>query len=77
MSLSNNTKAHPIDDVQVTTDCLTGCAGLNLFVRYLHGIDLYPHPDRLFKRFSLSNFLYSVVARHKPPTAGFGDVHSP
>ena len=37
-----------IDDVQVTGDCLTGRAGLNLFARYLRGIDLYPHLERLF-----------------------------
>jgi hypothetical protein len=48
MSLTKSTKAYTIDDVQVTNDCLTGRAGLNLFVRYLRGIDLYPHLDRLF-----------------------------
>lgn len=37
-----------IDDVQVTGDCLTSRAGLNLFVRYLRGIDLDPHLERLF-----------------------------
>jgi len=42
------TKANFIDDVQVTTDCLTGRAGLNLFARYLRGIGIYPHFSRLF-----------------------------
>ncbi|TIH12014.1 hypothetical protein D0S45_19435 [Marinifilum sp. JC120] len=37
-----------IDDVQTTNDCLTGRAGLNLFVRYLCGINLFPHINRLF-----------------------------
>jgi Transposase DDE domain group 1 len=48
MSTSKSNKAHFIDDVQVTNDCLTGRAGLNLFVRYLRGIDLFPHVERLF-----------------------------
>jgi hypothetical protein len=37
-----------IDDVQVTADCLTGRAGINLFARYLRGIDIEPHFLRLF-----------------------------
>ncbi len=41
-------KAKFIEDVQVTTDCLTGRAGLNLFARYLRGIGIYPHFSRLF-----------------------------
>ena len=48
MSMNKSHKACFIDDVQVTSDCLTGRAGLNLFVRYLRGIDLAPHTDRLF-----------------------------
>ena len=32
-----------IDDVQPTSETLTGRAGLSLFVRYVHGIGLYPH----------------------------------
>lgn len=41
-------KAHFINEVQVTNDCLTGRAGLNLFARYLRGITLFPHVERLF-----------------------------
>ncbi len=41
-------KSKFIDDVQVTSDCLTGRAGLNFFARYLRGIDLSPHITRLF-----------------------------
>ncbi|MFH1913042.1 MAG: IS1380 family transposase [Pseudomonadota bacterium] len=48
MSKLKNTKAKFIDDVQVTSDCLTGRAGLNLFTRYLRGIDFFPHINRLF-----------------------------
>ncbi len=48
MSTHKITKASSIDDVQVTNDCLTCRAGLNPFVRYLRGIDLFPHLDRLF-----------------------------
>ena len=36
-----------IDDVQPTSETLTGRAGLSLFVRYVRGIGLYPHLDRL------------------------------
>ena len=31
-----------IDDVQPTSETLTGRAGLSLFVRYVRGIGLYP-----------------------------------
>jgi hypothetical protein len=48
MSRRCHNKKCSIDDVQVTGDCLTGHAGLNLFARYLRGIDLYPHLERLF-----------------------------
>lgn len=48
MSRNCRNKTCSIDDVQVTGDCLTGRAGLNFFVRYLRGIDLYPHLERLF-----------------------------
>ena len=41
MSNSKRTKAKFIDDVQVTKDCLTSRAGLNLFARYLRGIGLF------------------------------------
>ena len=41
-------QTHSIDDVQTTNDLLTGRAGLNLFVRYLWGIDLFPHIERMF-----------------------------
>ena len=37
-----------IHHVEITNDTLTGRAGLSLFVRYLRGIDLSPHLDRLF-----------------------------
>ena len=43
-----NKTAHSIDDVQVTNDLLTGRAGLNLFVKYLLGIELFPHVERMF-----------------------------
>ncbi len=48
MSKHKSNRARFIDDVQVTSECLTGRAGLNLFSRYLRGIDLFPHIDRLF-----------------------------
>jgi hypothetical protein len=48
MSKLKRSRSKFIEDVQVTNDCLTGRAGLNLFVRYLRGIDLFPHIDRLF-----------------------------
>ncbi len=48
MSKRKSKRSNFIDDVQVTDDCLTGRARLNLFVRYLRGIDLIPHIDRLF-----------------------------
>ncbi len=37
-----------IDNIDVTHDTLTGRGGLSLFVRYLRGISLYPHLERLF-----------------------------
>ena len=48
MSKHKSNKARFIDDVQVTSDCLTGRAGLNLFARYLRGMNLSPHLHRLF-----------------------------
>jgi len=39
---------HKIDSVGVTKDTLTGRGGLSLFVRYLRGLNLYPHLERLF-----------------------------
>lgn len=48
MSKHKINKANFIHDVQVTNDCLSSRAGLNPFVRYLRGIDLFPHLDRLF-----------------------------
>ncbi len=48
MSKHNSIRSNFIDDVQITNDCLTDRAGLNLFARYLRGIDLFPHLDRLF-----------------------------
>ena len=48
MSRYKTNRANFIADVQVTNDCLTGRAGLNLFARYMRGIDLFPHLDRLF-----------------------------
>ena len=37
-----------IDDIEPTTDKLTGRAGLSLFTRYLRGIEIFSHLDRLF-----------------------------
>jgi hypothetical protein len=37
-----------INGVEVTTDCLTGRAGLSFFVTYLHGISVFPLIDKLF-----------------------------
>ena len=37
-----------IDNIDVTNDILTSRGGLSLFVRYLRGIALYPHLERLF-----------------------------
>jgi hypothetical protein len=46
--MQKNKAAHSIDDVQITNDLLTGRAGLNLFVKYLLGIELFPHVERMF-----------------------------
>lgn len=48
MSRSKFKSSRRIDAVEVTSDCLTGRAGLHLFARYLRGVELYPHLDRLF-----------------------------
>ena len=37
-----------IDGVEITSDCLSGRAGLSLFVRYLRGIGIYPQIDTFF-----------------------------
>ena len=37
-----------IDEVEVTSDTLTGRGGLSLFVRYLRGIGLYGQLERFF-----------------------------
>jgi len=37
-----------IDAVEVTSDCLTRRSRLHLFARYLRGVKLYPHLERLF-----------------------------
>jgi hypothetical protein len=37
-----------IDAIDITTDTLSSRGGLSLFVRYLRGIDLLPHLERLF-----------------------------
>ncbi len=37
-----------IHHIEITNDTITGRAGLSLFVRYLRGIDLSPHLERLF-----------------------------
>ena len=49
MSRCKSIKTSFIDDVQVTNDCLTSRAKLNLCVRCLRGIDLSPHMDRMRK----------------------------
>ena len=46
--MTNRNSAPRIDDVQPTNLRLTNRAGLNLFVRYLRGIELAPHIERLF-----------------------------
>ncbi len=43
-----HSKATIIDDIEQTSDCLTGRAGLALFMRYLRGIEIFPHLNRLF-----------------------------
>lgn len=43
-----------IDSVAMTRDTLTGRGGLSLFVRYLRGIAIYPHLERLFGSFRKS-----------------------
>ncbi len=48
MSKGKHNRSKSIDDVQVTSDCLTGRAALTLFVRYLRDIGLFPHITRLF-----------------------------
>ena len=37
-----------LDDIDPTTDKLTGRAGLSLFTRYLRGIEIFSDLDRLF-----------------------------
>jgi hypothetical protein len=37
-----------IDAVDVTTDTLTGRGGLNLFVRYLRNIEIFPQLETFF-----------------------------
>ena len=46
--MPKHNSAPRIDDVQATNLRLTSRAGLNLFVRYLHGINIFPHMERLF-----------------------------
>jgi len=48
MAKRHISKAKTIDDVQATNDCLTSRAGLNLLARYLRGIGLFSHINRLF-----------------------------
>ena len=51
MADTNTTARHSralIDDIEPTTDKLTGRAGLSLFTRYLRGIEIFSHRDRLF-----------------------------
>ena len=51
MADTNTTDRHSralIDDIEPTTDKLTGRAGLSLFTRYLQGIEIFSHRDRLF-----------------------------
>ena len=51
MADANTTDCHftaLIDDIEPTTQKLTGRAGLTLFTRYLRGIEIFPHLDRLF-----------------------------
>ena len=51
MAGTNTTGRHSralIDDIEPTTDKLTGRAGLSLFTRYLRGIEIFSHLDRLF-----------------------------
>ena len=51
MADTNTTGRHSrtlIDDIDPTTDKLTGRAGLSLFTRYLRGIEIFSHLDRLF-----------------------------
>ena len=51
MADTNTTDRHSralIDDIEPTTDKLTGRAGLSLFTRYLRGIEIFSHLDRLF-----------------------------
>ena len=44
-----HSKINPqIDDIAITQDTLTGRGGLSLFVRYLRGIGIEPHLERLF-----------------------------
>ena len=45
--VSDNIKQN-IDAIEITSDTMTGRGGLSLFVRYLRGIQLDPHLERLF-----------------------------
>lgn len=47
MSRSKSKSSCRIYAVEVTSDRLAGQAGLNLFFRYLRGIELYPHLNQL------------------------------
>ena len=64
MSNSKRTKAKFIDDVQVTNDCLTSRAGLNLFARSLRDIGLFPHINRLFGWRILKILLLNLATAH-------------
>ena len=46
--MPKNNSAVRIEGVQATNLRLTSRAGMNLFVRYLHGIGIFPHIERLF-----------------------------
>ena len=43
-----HSKAAKIDSIEITSDCLTGRAGIALFSRYLSSIEIYPYLERLF-----------------------------
>jgi hypothetical protein len=54
-SSTNNNENAIINDVEVTGDNLTSRAGLNLFVRYLRSMVLFPYLEEIFSKIRRSN----------------------
>jgi hypothetical protein len=62
-----------IHHIEITNDTITGRAGLSLFVRYLRGIDLAPHLERLFSSMRRSRKGLPITAIFKQLLCFFVD----